>query len=270
MSRKHKYYMRGIGVGILVCALILIIARINTPAQISNDEIVSRARALGMVDPGDLSLSEANDLGGGDEGAAGVSANTPVSDTDQNVGNTTDTNTDQNTDQGTDSTDAGIDQNTDQNTDQGTDTTDAGTDQNTDQNTDQSTDITDAGTDQNTDQNTDHGTDTTDAGTDQNTDQNTDQSTDITDAGTDQNTDQNTDQGTDTTAQDYAVLVIERGNSSNVVADKLQALGVIEDSKDFDRYLVNNGYANRISVGTFQIPYGSGYEFIARTITHSL
>ena len=220
MSKKHKYYMRGIGVGIVICALILIVARINRPATISNDEIISRARALGMVDPGDLSLSAANGLGSDDGGAvngngADQGGNTGVADADPVQNGGTDT-------PGTD-----IDQN------DGTDTPGTDTDQN-------------------------DGTDTPGTDIDQND-------------GTDTQT-TDTDQGgnTDNQEQSYAVLVIERGNSSNVVADKLQALGVIEDSKDFDRYLVNHGYANRISVGTFQIPYGSGYEFIAKTITHSL
>ena len=97
MSRKHRYYMRGIGVGILVCALILIISRINTPADISDEEIVSRARALGMVDPGDLSLSAAEDLGNGEAAASTPDNNTgstsdAVTDTDQsgNTGSTAD------------------------------------------------------------------------------------------------------------------------------------------------------------------------------------
>ena len=245
MSRKHKYYMRGIGVGILVCALILIIARINTPATVSDDEIISRARALGMVDPGDLSLSAASDLGSSDNEAANGSGT--VADADQNTGtDANDTGADQNTatdTQGTDTTDSG-----EQNTDQGvnTDITDTDNTQNTE------TDTTGTDTDQNTE------TDTTGTDTDQNTE------TDTTDTGSDQNG------NTDNQVQSYAVLVIEKGNSSNVVADKLQALGVIRDSKDFDRYLVDHGYANRISVGTFQIPYDSGYEFIAKTITHSL
>ena len=237
--------MRGIGVGILVCALILIIARINTPATVSDDEIISRARALGMVDPGDLSLSAASDLGSSDNEAANGSGT--VADADQNTGtDANDTGADQNTatdTQGTDTTDSG-----EQNTDQGinTDITDTDNTQNTE------TDTTGTDTDQNTE------TDTTGTDTDQNTE------TDTTDTGSDQNG------NTDNQVQSYAVLVIEKGNSSNVVADKLQALGVIQDSKDFDRYLVDHGYANRISVGTFQIPYDSGYEFIAKTITHSL
>lgn len=252
MSRKHRYYMRGIGVGILVCALILIISRINTPADISDEEIVSRARALGMVDPGDLSLSAAEDLGNGE-----AAASTP----DNNTGSTSDAVTDTDQSGNTGSTaDAGTD--ADRNADN-VSTDDAGlaADQSGDN------DITaEAGTDAGTDadQNADNGS-SADAGTDTDQSGNTDSTSDtVTDAG------QSGDVETVLDGNSYAVLVVERGNSSDVVARRLESLGVITDPVDFDKYLVANGYASRISVGTFQIPYGSDYDYIARAITRSL
>ncbi len=224
--------MRGIGVGILICALILIISRINTPAEISDEEIVSRARALGMVDPGDLSLSAAEDLGNGEAAALAP---------DNNTGSTSDAVTD-----------------TDQSGNTGS-TADAGTD--TDQNADNvSTD--DAGT--TADQSGDNDS-TAEAGTDANQNADNGSTSDtVTDAG------QSGDVETVPDGNSYAVLVVERGNSSDVVARRLESLGVITDPVDFDKYLVANGYASRISVGTFQIPYGSDYDYIARAITRSL
>ena len=233
MSRKQRYYMRGIGVGILICALILIISRINTPADISDEEIVSRARALGMVDPGDLSLSAAEDLGNGEAAALAP---------DNNTGSTSDAVTD-----------------TDQSGNTGS-TADAGTD--TDQNADNvSTDDAGLAADQSADEGG-----TAEAGTDAGTDadQNADNGSTVTDAG------QSGDVETVPDGNSYAVLVVERGNSSDVVARRLESLGVITDPVDFDKYLVANGYASRISVGTFQIPYGSDYDYIARAITRSL
>ena len=219
MSRKHRYYMRGIGVGILVCALILIISRINTPADISDEEIVSRARALGMVDPGDLSLSAAEDLGSGDTSA--------------------------------DQTDS-------------SDNTDSDNANNGDASGDNSS-YGDAGTVSGSDTAADQMQDTNDTGT-----------TDNPSGGAGTVSGNNTAAGqSDITSpvpdgSSYAVLVVEKGNSSDVVARRLESLGVITDSRDFDKYLVDNGYAGRISVGTFQIPYGSDYDYIARVITRSL
>ena len=232
MSRKQRYYMRGIGVGILICALILIISRINTPADISDEEIVSRARALGMVDPGDLSLSAAEDLGNGEAAASAP---------DNNTGSTSDAVTD-----------------TDQSGNTGS-TADAGTD--TDRKADNvSTDDAGLAADQSADEGS-----SADAGTDTDQNGNTDSTSDtVTDAG------QSGDVETVPDGNSYAVLVVERGNSSDVVARRLESLGVITDPVDFDKYLVANGYASRISVGTFQIPYGSDYDYIARAITRSL
>ena len=248
MSRKQRYYMRGIGVGILICALILIISRINTPADISDEEIVSRARALGMVNPGDLSLSAAEDLGNGETTALAP---------DNNTGSTSDAVMDTDQSGHTDSTaDAGTD--TDRNADN-VSTDDAGlaADQSGDNDS-----TAEAGTD--ADQNADNGS-TADAGTDTDQNGNTDSTLDtVTDAG------QSGDAETVPDGNSYAVLVVERGNSSDVVARRLESLGVITDPVDFDKYLVANGYASRISVGTFQIPYGSDYDYIARAITRSL
>ena len=294
MSRKQRYYMRGIGVGILVCALILIISRINTPADISDEEIVSRARALGMVDPGDLSLSAAEDLesnNGSD--ASGDQTGTDTSADPTLNANGTGTSADQTgnaggTDNSAEQTESadGSDASGDQ---EGTDTsadptenangTDAFADQTvnangTDDPSDQAgnADVTDASSDQTGNANAQSG-DQTDTSADQTDNANgTDTSADQTGTGNGTDTSAGQNGGGETVPNDnsYAVLVVERGNSSDVVARRLESLGVISDAVDFDKYLVNNGYAGRISVGTFQIQYGSDYDLIARTITRSL
>lgn len=243
MSRKHRYYMRGIGVGILVCALILIISRINTPADISDEEIVSRARALGMVDPGDLSLSAAEDLGSGDTSADQTDSS---DNTDSDNANNGDASGD-NSSYG----DAGTVSGSDTAADQTQDTNDTGT------TPDQSEDANDADTSTDKPGDGDAGNDNTSGGAGTVSGNNTAAGqSDITSPVPD--------------GSSYAVLVVEKGNSSDVVARRLESLGVITDSRDFDKYLVDNGYAGRISVGTFQIPYGSDYDYIARVITRSL
>ena len=50
---KLKYYMRGIGIGILVTALILSISYLNKK-KMSDDEVKARARELGMVEASSL------------------------------------------------------------------------------------------------------------------------------------------------------------------------------------------------------------------------
>lgn len=62
-------------------------------------------------------------------------------------------------------------------------------------------------------------------------------------------------------------LTIVSGMWSDKVAEELQKLGIIQDAADFDRYLIRNGYADKIKVGTFEIPMDASYEQIAKTIT---
>ncbi|MBQ9983216.1 MAG: hypothetical protein IJP29_01365 [Lachnospiraceae bacterium] len=62
-------------------------------------------------------------------------------------------------------------------------------------------------------------------------------------------------------------ITIKGGMSSYPVCQKLEELGVIEDASDFDNYLIRNGYANRISVGTHTLRIGMTYEQIAVAIS---
>ena len=62
-------------------------------------------------------------------------------------------------------------------------------------------------------------------------------------------------------------ITIVSGMWSDKVAQELQKLGLIQDAEDFDKYLIKNGYAERIRVGTFEIPTDASYEQIAKIIT---
>ena len=64
-------------------------------------------------------------------------------------------------------------------------------------------------------------------------------------------------------------LKIERGYSSDRVARILEDAGVIDNAAAFDRYLCSNGYDKRISVGSYQIPAGADYSTVAKLITNS-
>ena len=208
--------MRGIGVGVFVTALILIIARINTPADISDAEIISRAHELGMIESDSMSLTESagnTDVSGQDEGASQELYPVLVS-----TGNN---DTDQDTDPS------------------GEDETQSDPDVQSNPEVTPEPDVQ--------------------------------PEPDVTPEPDVQPEPEVTPEpDTQNGQSDYYILSVERGNSSNVVAEKLQRLGAIDDAKAFDRYLVDNGYANRISVGTFQIPANSSYEWIAKKITNSL
>lgn len=63
------------------------------------------------------------------------------------------------------------------------------------------------------------------------------------------------------------VFKIERGAWSKKVSQDLESLGIIDDSEAFDKYLVDNDYAQKIKVGSFKLTPGISYEELANMIT---
>ncbi len=61
---------------------------------------------------------------------------------------------------------------------------------------------------------------------------------------------------------------IVSGMNSQQVAGILQSIGAIDSAASFDKYLVQNGYADRIKVGNFKIQAGASYADIANLITN--
>ena len=64
-----------------------------------------------------------------------------------------------------------------------------------------------------------------------------------------------------------AVLTISPGMYSESVSAELVRLGIITNQKEFNSYLVNNGYAECIQTGDFKIKADMSYDEIARIIT---
>ena len=60
---------------------------------------------------------------------------------------------------------------------------------------------------------------------------------------------------------------IEPGAGSRAICRMLEEAGLIEDADSFDRYLIDNGYSKRIRMGTYVIIPGTDPEEIARIIT---
>lgn len=60
---------------------------------------------------------------------------------------------------------------------------------------------------------------------------------------------------------------VTSGMSSETVAVSLKSLGLVDDSREFNKYLVNNGYAARIKIGTFELQKGQSYAEIAAELS---
>lgn len=65
-------------------------------------------------------------------------------------------------------------------------------------------------------------------------------------------------------------ITVEKGSSSYPICQKLESLGMIKDAAEFDTYLIENGYANRIRVGTHKLTKGMDYKAIAEAISDPL
>lgn len=64
-----------------------------------------------------------------------------------------------------------------------------------------------------------------------------------------------------------AVIEIVSGMYSEAVSRRLSEAGIIPSAADFNLYLENNGYSERIRVGTFSVSSDMSYEQLARLIT---
>lgn len=70
-----------------------------------------------------------------------------------------------------------------------------------------------------------------------------------------------------TQTADTAVITISRGAGSGSVSRDLQEAGLISDAKAYDQYLCDNGYSRSIRIGTYEIAIGTDEETIAKIIT---
>lgn len=72
-----------------------------------------------------------------------------------------------------------------------------------------------------------------------------------------------------TTTPESVSFVISSGQSSYTVSKALAEVGLVEDASVFDQYLEENGYSKSIHPGNYEIPLGSTQEEIAGIIAGS-
>lgn len=66
---------------------------------------------------------------------------------------------------------------------------------------------------------------------------------------------------------DAVTVVIEFGMTSSHISEVLEEAGLVEDAAGFDSYLCNNGYSRSITAGTYEIVPGTSEEKIVKIIT---
>lgn len=76
-------------------------------------------------------------------------------------------------------------------------------------------------------------------------------------------------ESSESTEPQTVTFTVKSGYNSDKVSKLLKEAGLVENAGEFDRFLVKEGYANRISVGTYEIEVGASMERIAKIITKS-
>lgn len=255
---KLRYYLRGLGIGIVVTALLMGFTKGAVKETLSDDEIIARAEALGMVQSSVLS-SDLNHEEQGEDSVT-VSYNTAQDGTDiaalpDSVG----------TDQTGDAAGVVDTEDTDKTADAaGTVDSDKVTDATGTGGADKTADTTGVANTGKTFNTTDTKTTGNSKGSTKAADTDkADNSTKTTDT-TDKVTNDADNSGT--TGAATITVTINSGDGSDTVARRLAELGVITDAGDFDRYLCQNGYDKKLATGNHEINAGAGYQEIAETL----
>ena len=235
---ERKYYLRGLGLGIAVTAVIMGIA-LSGERSMTNEEIIARAKELGLVENTILSdagsaESEQENVTDGEEQDV-VEQPHDIARTEQDDLDSAEIN-------------PGVED---------------------DETEDPATDVEDHSDE--IEQKNDTDTDDFEREDDDETnpvpvfDTGGEVQDDITDLTAD-DAEVGDDNGTFTPVT-IKVITINSGDSSYTVAKKLENAGVVSSASNFDTFLCQNGYDKRLRTGNFSIPTDASDEQIARIVT---
>ena len=225
---KLKYFLRGVGMGVIVSTLILIIA-FNTSGKLTDEQIINRALELGLVYSGGSGEIEFATPNVTKESAEMASTKETLADSAPETSAIQESSAEAATEAKTEA-----------------DLVETVTDSTTEAATVPTT--TEVATEPTTIQETEAAT-TAEATTE------VTQAPETTQAASESNNNFN------------YTLTIYGGMSSNRVATVLYENGIIANAEAFDDYLVGSGYADVIRIGTFFVNSAMSYEDIAIVIT---
>lgn len=230
---KLKYYLRGLGIGIAVTALILGLAPGKAgDASMTDAQIIARAKELGMVERRVLSdtvepeSGEAGDTPGGMDDASGSPDQKDTSDTDES---------------GMEEKENAVSDRDDRKEESG------GLDESTEP---EEPSVADGDVPE---------ADSEDPGADSGV---TEADSDDLETGGDNPGIDGLDSATETVR-----VEIVRGDSSDTVSRKLKEAGLVVDDVAYNRFLCENGYDKSILANTYEIPIGISEGEIAALIT---
>lgn len=241
MTMKLKYYLRGLGTGIVVTALVLGISLSHGKGRMSDEEITKRAKELGMVE-GFESLEEASkekDIKKAEEEENGVSSN------EVTEGQTA------SEEQDAAKAEAGQAKEDQAKADTGK----------LDEKEDSKPDSEKSGFGSSIKKEENPEVDQAEEADNQPKDQKQQQPE------TPKN-DSKEEQGEASVAEGKKSIILEvrSGDGSLSVARRAVEVGLVTDAAEFDRFLCQGGYDKRICTGRHQIPEGASMEEIAKLL----
>lgn len=222
-----KYYLRGLGIGIAMTAIIMGIA-LSGKRTMTDEEIIARAKELGMVENTVL-LNATDDAAQEDaDDVSGIGQDIAEQPQEDDVAGST----------APDQDDAAAIGSTEQDRD------DMAAVDDTEADPDDMTPDEDTAPDRD---------DVADDSAEE-------------DGETDSETESDNANETITSAA-LKTITIKGGEGSYTVAKKLEDVGVVTSAANFDTFLCEHGYDKRLRTGTFSIPADASDEQIARIIT---
>lgn len=198
---KLKYYLRGLGIGIVVTAIIMSFT--GKPEELTNAEIKIRAAQLGMVEKNVLSdIQKENESSEEIMKENDVVEDVPEADNELNAENTQDV---------IENTEEMVSNVTEEN-----------------ENIEETISDTE-------NQNQEAGNSETDVSVDE-------------------------------VVENYIIIQVENGNGSEVISQRVFEAGLVNSAKEYNKYLITNGYDRRLRTGNHEIPAGASEEEIAKIL----
>ena len=232
---RLKSYLKGLGLGIFVTALILSIAADRSNGDISDDEIKKRAEKLGMVSENSMLLLEAKNMADNAQKSAMASVSGDTVSGSKSVGK-------EKLPDGTVSAGA-VSDNGEIIREKNTGNTVS---------SETASKVSEA-----EDAASTAGKNTPDTASD-----NTTVSSDTDTKPADNNSKTKTSD-----PSDVVVITVNSGESSISVATKMAEAGLVNDARQFDSYLVLSGYDRKLVVGSHPIPKGSSADEMGALLT---
>lgn len=233
---RIRYYLRGLGIGIVVAALLMGFTKGGQKETLTDAEIVERAKSLGMVESSVLSA----DLGNKEE----LSVN-DISEVAQQEAQQTEQEAETDNPKQTDS-----EKETETNNPAKTDLENKIENDNPEETKSETETVKSNQAD--SAEKTDNSKETKPA-----------DSNEIT---KNDESNSNDKQEPEDSAEKRYVVTIYSGDGSRTVANRLEEMGVIEDAAEFDRYLCQNGYDKRLTTGNHEINAGADEKEIAEAL----